>query len=230
MRGSPTTLPVVHIYDLQYCSSCPSRLNAWIYMNHISICIRLVEATWLGGKCLWEQTGCPFLSALQTEWQTNGEKGIMNGVHATERQGWIHCPKCMHNWVPITNLLGLCKLLKFLFLEVWILHGGCFSTYQNLVFFTLCILVMTRNTELYHEIVQLSTTSLAGAQTANFLFRYVGKIWVKPRLSESKQDQRSTYSRQKRVFVLLKLQGQIYFIMYTFTMYDYGGFYKTCLL
>ena len=95
--------------------------------QHFCICIRLVEATWLKGVNIYEKSGSPFLSA-QNVWQTNGETEIMHGVHAAERQGWIHSPKCMHNWVPIKNLLGLCKLLKFLFMEVWILNGGCYFT------------------------------------------------------------------------------------------------------
>ena len=37
-----------------------------------------------------------------------GEKGIMHGVPAAERQGWIQRPKCMHNWVPISLVLASC--------------------------------------------------------------------------------------------------------------------------
>ena len=33
-----------------------------------------------------KETGSQVL-VPQTVWQTNGEKGIMNGVHAAERQG-----------------------------------------------------------------------------------------------------------------------------------------------
>ena len=67
-----------------------------------------VEATSLhwGGKYLWKQLGLHFL-ACRLYCKQMGEKGIMHGVHAAERQGWIQSPKCMHNWVPISNILGL---------------------------------------------------------------------------------------------------------------------------
>ena len=63
--------------------------------------------TALGGLIFMKTTGSPFLS-MQIVLQTNGGKGIMHGVHAAERQGWIQSPKCMHNWVPISLVFASC--------------------------------------------------------------------------------------------------------------------------
>ena len=77
--------------------------------------------TALGGLIFMKTTGSPFLS-MQIVLQTNGGKGDNAWGTCCRAPGLNTKPKMHAQLGP--HFLGLCKLLKFLFLEVWILDGG----------------------------------------------------------------------------------------------------------